>query len=86
MSPLSLPCVVAEERRFIVAGLVDRIAGATGAARLWRHWDECSILWRPRGHVTTWRSAPYDDHLTSIMTTSGLTAGEHGEHGEHGGH
>lgn len=83
VSPLSLPCVVAEERRFIVAGLVDRIAGTTGAARLWRHWDECSILWRPRGHVTTWRSAPYDDHLTSIMTTSGLTAGEHGEHGGH---
>jgi dienelactone hydrolase len=78
VSPLARPCLVPPGRRFIVAGQVDRIAGTAGAARLWRHWDECSILWRPRGHVTTWRSAPYDRHLCDIMASSGLTAGEHG--------
>jgi hypothetical protein len=74
VSPLSGPCVVPRERRFIVAGQADRIASPAGAAQLWRHWDEPSILWRPRGHLTTGRSSTYDDHLSSILVTSGLTA------------
>ena len=73
VSPLAAPCLVPWDRRFIVAGQVDRIAAPAGAAELWRHWDEPSILWRPRGHVTTGRSSIYDDHLDSILTTSGLT-------------
>ena len=60
------------DRRFIVAGQGDRIAPPAGAAALWRHWEEPSILWRPRGHLTTPGSAAYDDHLTTILTTSGL--------------
>ena len=72
VSPVARPCLVAPDRRFIVAGQADRIASPAGAAELWRHWDEPSILWRPRGHVTTPRSAEYDDHLTSVLTTIGL--------------
>jgi hypothetical protein len=74
VSPLSGPCVVPRERRFIVAGQADRIASPEGAAQLWRHWDEPSILWRPRGHLTTGRSSTYDRHLSSILVTSGLAA------------
>ena len=72
VSPVARPCLVAPDRRFIVAGQADRIASPAGAAELWRHWDEPSILWRPRGHVTTPRSAEYDDHITSVLTTIGL--------------
>jgi len=74
VSPLAGPCLVPKERRFIVAGQIDRIAAPTGAAALWRHWDEPSILWRPRGHLTTGRSPAYDEHLSSILVSSGLTA------------
>ena len=72
VSPLARPCLVPHQRRHIVAGQVDRIAPPRGAAQLWRHWDEPSIAWCPRGHVTAWHGAPYDDHIASFLTSSGL--------------
>ncbi len=72
VSPLSLPCRVPKERRFIIAGQGDRIAVPPGAILLWRHWDEPEIEWRPRGHLTTAWSADYDDHLVGILRASGL--------------
>jgi hypothetical protein len=72
VSPLARPCLVPRERRFIVAGQADRIAPPSDAARLWQHWEEPSINWRPRGHITTWRSSIYDDHLDETLTASGL--------------
>lgn len=72
VSPLARPCLVPHQRRHIVAGQVDRIAPPRGAAQLWRHWDEPSIAWYPRGHLTAWRGAAYDDHIASLLTSSGL--------------
>ena len=72
VSPLTRPCLVPKDRRFIVAGQGDRIAVPTGATQLWRHWGEPAIKWRPRGHVTTAWSADYDDHLVDVFRTSGL--------------
>lgn len=72
VSPLARPCLVPHQRRHIVAGQVDRIAPPRGAAQLWRHWGEPSIAWYPRGHVTAWRGAAYDDHIVSLLTSSGL--------------
>lgn len=72
VSPLARPCLVPHRRRHIVAGQVDRIAPPRGAAELWRHWDEPSIAWCPRGHVTAWRGADYDDHIASVLTSCGL--------------
>jgi hypothetical protein len=72
VSPLVRPCLVPHERRHIVAGQVDRIAPPRGAAQLWHHWEEPSIAWRPRGHVTAWRGAEYDEHIASVLTSCGL--------------
>jgi len=72
VSPLAGPCLVPHRRRHIVAGQVDRIAPPRGAAQLWRHWGEPSIAWCPRGHVTAWRGAAYDDHIVSLLASSGL--------------
>jgi hypothetical protein len=72
VSPLAGPCLVPHQRRHIVAGQVDRIAPPRGAAQLWHHWDEPSIAWRPRGHVTAWRGADYDNHIASVLTSFGL--------------
>ena len=75
VSPLARPCLVPHDRRFIIAGQADGIAAPAGAAELWRHWGEPSMLWRPRGHVTTGRSAEYDNHLEAILRSSGLVGG-----------
>jgi len=72
VSPLTRPCRVPKDRRFIVAGQGDRIAVPNGATQLWRHWDQPAIKWRPRGHITTAWSADYDDHLAEVLRTSGL--------------
>jgi hypothetical protein len=74
VSPVARPCLVPRDRRFIVAGQADRVASPSGAAELWRHWEEPSILWRPRGHVTTARPPEYDDHLLAVLGASGLHA------------
>ena len=74
VSPLVQPCLVAKDRRFIIAGQGDQVAPPSGAVLLWRHWEEPSILWRPRGHLTTARSSDYDYHLASILRASGLSA------------
>ena len=73
VSPLTRPCRVPKDQRFIVAGQGDRIAVPPGAAELWRHWDEPAIKWRPRGHVTTAWSSDYDEHLVDVLRASGLT-------------
>ena len=73
VSPLAHRPVVAKERLFIVAGQVDRVASPSGAAALWRPWDEPSILWRPRGHLTTGRSSTYDQHLSAALAASGIS-------------
>lgn len=72
VSPLARPCLVPHERRFIVAGQVDRIAPPRGAAQLWQHWDEPSIAWCPRGHVTAWHGSAYDDYIASVLRSSGV--------------
>lgn len=72
VSPLAGPCLVPHPRRHIVAGQVDRIAPPRGAAELWRHWEEPSIAWCPRGHVTAWRGAAYDNHIASVLVAAGL--------------
>lgn len=72
VSPLAKPCLVPKERRFIIAGQGDRVAPPPGAVLLWRHWEECTIHWRPRGHLTTGRSAYYDDLIAQILRSSGL--------------
>ena len=72
VSPLAGPCLVPHPRRHIVAGQVDRIAPPHGAAELWRHWDEPSIAWCPRGHVTAWRGPAYDQHVAAVLASSGL--------------
>jgi hypothetical protein len=51
ISPLSLSPQVPHERRFIVAGLGDRMSTTAQAERLWQHWGRPGIDWYPGGHV-----------------------------------
>jgi len=51
VSPLAMNCVVPFERRFIFAGLGDRMSTFGQARRLWLHWDRPALATYAGGHV-----------------------------------
>lgn len=51
VSPLAMPSLVPPERRYVFAGLGDRMAVPEQARMLWEHWDRPSIRWYPGNHV-----------------------------------
>jgi hypothetical protein len=51
VSPLEFAPVVPRERRFIYAGLADRVVKPYQPRALWRHWGEPEIHWFSGGHV-----------------------------------
>jgi dienelactone hydrolase len=52
ISPLALPARVPRERRFIYAGVADRLAPPHHAWNLWRHWDQPRVVWYQGGHMS----------------------------------
>jgi hypothetical protein len=52
VSPFSFRPRVARRRRYLYAGLRDRLAPPDHALDLWRHWDEPRIGWYPGSHVS----------------------------------
>ncbi len=51
VSPLAMQCKVPFERRFIFAGLADRMSTFGHARRLWLHWDRPEFETYAGGHV-----------------------------------
>ncbi len=51
VSPLAMPTLVPFEKRFIFAGLGDRMAVPSQTQALWHHWEEPTISWFPGNHV-----------------------------------
>ena len=51
ISPLSFEPRLPVERRFIYAGVADRVARPNQARALWRHWGRPEIEWMSSGHV-----------------------------------
>jgi hypothetical protein len=52
VSPFSFRPRLARRRRFLYAGVRDRLAPPDHARDLWRHWEEPRIGWYPGGHVS----------------------------------
>jgi dienelactone hydrolase len=51
VSPLSFEPRLPVDRRFIYAGVADRVARPDQARALWRHWGRPEIEWMSSGHV-----------------------------------
>ena len=51
VSPLAFEPLVPLDRRFIYAGVADRMAKPEAAQRLWKHWEEPAICWYGGAHV-----------------------------------
>ena len=52
VSPLAIPPAVPRERRFIYAGIADRLVTADQAHDLWLHWGKPPIAWYEGSHVS----------------------------------
>ncbi len=51
ISPLALTPRVPRERRFLFAGMVDRLVPPDHVHELWRHWDRPRLAWYEGGHL-----------------------------------
>lgn len=73
VSPLALTPIVPAERRFIYAGLADRLVHPKGQVeRLWHHWGEPSIEWFRGGHVGFFFGSQVQSFVAGALRTSGL--------------
>ena len=52
ISPLAMPPRVAKSRRYLFAGMADRIVPLAQARRLWRHWDRPQSIWYRGSHLS----------------------------------
>jgi hypothetical protein len=72
VSPLALAPKVAHERRFLYAGLADRLAAPEQARELWRHWGEPRTLWYHGSHVSFIWEPEIQTLLSEALTQTGL--------------
>jgi hypothetical protein len=74
VSPLALAPRVPRERRFIYAGVADRIVKPYQPRALWRHWGEPEIHWFSGGHVLGIWNDSIREFLADALEKSGLVA------------
>jgi hypothetical protein len=74
VSPLAFRPAVPRGRRFIYAGIADRVVKPYQPRALWRHWEEPEIHWFSGGHVLGIWNDTIADFLTSSLETSGLVS------------
>jgi pimeloyl-ACP methyl ester carboxylesterase len=66
ISPLALPCRVDRERRYMFAGLADRIVPRDQVRDLWRHWDRPRMIWYEGSHL----SFPFEPAVRAFLQES----------------
>ena len=75
VNPLCLAPRVPVERRFIVAGTIDRFARpSTQAVALWRHWGEPGLHWYHGGHVSAFWARGVQAEIDAKLGEVGLSA------------
>jgi hypothetical protein len=72
VSPLAFAPRVPRERRFIYAGIADRVVKPYQPRALWRHWGESEIHWFSGGHVLGIWNHSIRDFLASSLESAGL--------------
>jgi hypothetical protein len=76
VSPLSTQPLIPVQRRFLYAGLADRIIHPYHQVmRLWEHWSRPEIHWYEGGHTLFFRSNSSARFLQAALIQSGLTEG-----------
>jgi len=73
VSPLVLTPQVPFERRYVFAGLGDRMSNFDQAHRLWLHWGRPRRAWYPGGHIGFFWAGGVGDFIDAALAESGLT-------------
>lgn len=72
VSPLAFSPRVPRERRFIYAGISDRVVRPEHALTLWRHWERPEIHWVQGGHVLSARKSSVGPFLKRSLRQAGM--------------
>jgi hypothetical protein len=75
VSPLTLTPGVEPARRYVFAGLGDRMASSDQARRLWEHWGRGPVAWYPGGHIGFFWTGSVSQFVENALGQSGLTWG-----------
>jgi hypothetical protein len=75
VSPLAMPLRVPFERRFLYAGVGDRLAAPEHALALWRHWQKPRLHWYEGSHVSFLWESETKALVREALETTGLLAG-----------
>jgi pimeloyl-ACP methyl ester carboxylesterase len=70
VSPLAMTCKVPFDRRYIFAGLADRMSTFGHARRLWTHWDRPAFASYAGGHVGFYWSADVKRFVDGALARS----------------
>lgn len=73
VSPLSFEPKLARSRRFVYAGVADRMATPGQAHRLWKHWEKPSVLWYRGSHIGFAWSREVRKFIDDALRASGVT-------------
>jgi predicted alpha/beta hydrolase len=72
VSPLVLEPRVPFERRYVFAGLGDRMSNFDQAHRLWLHWGRPRRAWYPGGHIGFFWAGGVGGFIDAALAESGL--------------
>jgi hypothetical protein len=73
VSPLAFAPRVPRDRRFIYAGLADRVVKPDQPRALWRHWERPEIHWFSGGHVLGIWNESIAPFLARSLASAGMT-------------
>lgn len=79
VSPLAAPPVLAPERRYIFAGVGDRVVPLTHPMKLARHWD-VPVQWYQGGHLTFRGEYNVRGHIEAAMQRAGWATTARAQH------
>ncbi|MCC7078451.1 MAG: alpha/beta hydrolase [Acidimicrobiia bacterium] len=72
VSPLTFEALLPRSRRFIYAGLGDRMTTPAQAHKLWLHWDQPAIHWYPGNHAGFLWGRGVEGFVRQSLVTSGI--------------
>jgi dienelactone hydrolase len=74
ISPLDLAPRIPRERRYLFAGIADRIVPADHVRDLWRHWEKPPIVWYQGAHCTFRAHPQVQRSIDDALRESGLAS------------
>ena len=72
VSPLAMPPRIPRDRRYIFAGVADRLAPPGAAQALWEHWERPRILWYQGTHTSFLLEPEVRNLFDEAMVDSGM--------------